>query len=94
MQGNKKGSQYLTLLTKLQGKKKSSTKHAPCTDNVIDEELVKSAMTIGNSSKTMLLFVAWESGEDLRYITMFPEVIYSDVGETQTRARKTTIFLT
>jgi hypothetical protein len=66
----KKGAQHLTLLTKLKGKK-PSTKHVPCTFNVTDEDLVKSAMKLDDSD-AMLLFVACGSDEDLRYITMFP----------------------
>jgi hypothetical protein len=72
----KKEAQHLTLLTKLKGKK-PSTNHAPCTDNVTDEDVVKSAMTL-NDSDVMLLFFAWGSDEDVRYITMFPEVLSID----------------
>jgi hypothetical protein len=68
--GLKKGAQHLTLLTKLD-RKKSSTKHVPCTVNVTDEDLVKSAMKLDDSD-AMLLFVAWGSDEYLRYITMLP----------------------
>jgi hypothetical protein len=71
--GTKKGAQHLTLLTKLNGKK-PSTKHVPCTVNVTDEDLVKSAMKLDDSD-AMLLFVAWGSDEYLRYITMFPKVL-------------------
>jgi hypothetical protein len=49
----------------------------PCTVNVTDEDLVKSAMKL-DDSEAMLLFVAWGSDEDLRYITMFPEVLSID----------------
>jgi hypothetical protein len=73
----KKGSQHLTLLTKLNGKKKPSTKYVPCTSNVTNEDLVKSAMTL-DDSEAMLLFVAWGSDEDLRHIAMFPEVLSID----------------
>jgi hypothetical protein len=69
----KKGAQHLTLLTKVNGKK-PSTNHVPCTVNVTDEDLVKSAMQVDDSD-AMLLVVAWGSDEDLRYITMFPEVL-------------------
>jgi hypothetical protein len=69
----KKGAQNLTLLTKLNGKK-PSTNHAPCTVNVNDEDLFKSAMKLDDSD-AMLLFVACRSYEDLRYITIFPEVL-------------------
>jgi hypothetical protein len=72
----KKGSQHVTLLKKLKGKK-PSTKHPPCTVNVTDEDLVKSAMKLDDSD-AMLLVVAWGSDEDLRYITMSPEVLSSD----------------
>jgi hypothetical protein len=48
----------------LQGKKKPSTKHVPCTANVIYEDLVKRAMKL-DDSEAMLLFVAWVSDEDL-----------------------------
>jgi hypothetical protein len=72
----KKGTQHLILLTKLKGKK-PSTKHVPCTVNVTDEDLVKSAMKLDDSD-AMLLFVAWGSDEDLRYITIFPEVLSID----------------
>jgi hypothetical protein len=41
---------------------------------VTDEDLVKSAMRV-DGSDAMLLFVAWGGDEDLRYITMFPEVL-------------------
>jgi hypothetical protein len=41
-----KGAQHVTLLTKLQGKKTPSPNHVPCTTNVTDADLVKSAMTI------------------------------------------------
>jgi hypothetical protein len=63
----KKGAQHLTLLMKLQDKKKSSTEHVPVTANVTAEDLVKSAMTL-DDSEAMLLFVAWGSDEYLRYI--------------------------
>jgi hypothetical protein len=74
--GKKNGARHLTLLTKLKYKK-PSTKHVPCTVNVTDEDLVKSAMKLDDSD-AMLLFVAWGSDEDLRYITMFPEVLSID----------------
>jgi hypothetical protein len=38
---------------------------------------MKSAMKLDDSD-VMLLFVAWGSDEDLRYITMFPEVLSID----------------
>jgi hypothetical protein len=72
----KKGPQHLTLLTKLKGKKPSA-KHVPCTSNVTDEYLVKSATTLDDSD-AMLLFVAWVSDENLRNITMFHEVLSID----------------
>jgi hypothetical protein len=72
----KKGVQHLTLLTKLKGKK-PSTKHVPCTVNVIDEDIVKSAMKLDDSD-LMLLFIDWGSDDDLRYITMCPEVLSID----------------
>jgi hypothetical protein len=53
----KKGAQHFTLLTKLKVKK-PSTKHVPCTVNVADEDLLKSAMKLDDSD-AMLLFVAW-----------------------------------
>jgi hypothetical protein len=74
--GKKKGAQHLTILTKVNGEI-TSTKHVPCTVNVTDEDLVKSAMKL-DDSEVMLLFVAWGSDEDLRYITMFPEVFSID----------------
>jgi hypothetical protein len=46
--GTKKGAQHLTLLTKAKDKK-PSTKHVPCTVNVTDEDLVKSAMKLDDS---------------------------------------------
>jgi hypothetical protein len=66
----------LTILTKFKGKKPSA-KHVPYTDNVTDENLVKSAMKLDDSD-AVLLFVAWGSDEDLRYITMFTEVLSID----------------
>jgi hypothetical protein len=72
----KKGAQHLTLLTKLKGRK-PSVKHVPCTVNVTDEGLVESAMKL-DDSYAMLIFVDWGSDEDLRYITMFPEVLSID----------------
>jgi hypothetical protein len=72
----KKSAQHLTLLAKVNGKK-PSTKHVPCTVNVTDEDLFKSAMKLDDSD-AMLLFVAWGSDEDLRYITMFTEVLSTD----------------
>jgi hypothetical protein len=74
--GAKKGAHYLPLLTDVKGKK-PSTKYVPCTVNMTDEDLVKSAMKLDDSD-AMLLFVAWVSDEDLRYITMFPEVLSID----------------
>jgi hypothetical protein len=74
--GMKKGAQHLTLLTKVNGEIPSTT-HVPCTVNVTDEDLVKSAMKL-DGSEAMLSFVAWGSDEDLRYITMFPEVLSID----------------
>jgi hypothetical protein len=74
--GTKKGVQHLTLLTKVNGEI-PSTKHVPCTINVTDEYLVESAMKL-DDSEAMLLFVAWGSDEDLRYITMFPQVFSID----------------
>jgi hypothetical protein len=72
----KKGAQHFTLPTKV-NIKKPSTRHVPCTVNVTDEDLVKSAMKLDDSD-AMLLFVAWGSDEYLRYITMFPEVLSID----------------
>jgi hypothetical protein len=74
--GTKKGAQHLTLLTKVNGEI-PSTKRVPCTVNITDEDLVKSAMKL-DDSEAMFLFVAWGSDEDLRYITMFPEVFFID----------------
>jgi hypothetical protein len=74
--GTNKGAHHLTLLTKAKGKK-PSTNHVPCKVNVTDEDLVKSAMKLDDSD-AILLFVAWGSDEDLRYITMFPEVLSID----------------
>jgi hypothetical protein len=76
--GTMNGTQHLTLLTKVNGKK-PSTKHVPCTVNVTDEDLVKSAMKLDDSD-AMVLFIAWGSDEDLRYITTFPEVL--SIGNT------------
>jgi hypothetical protein len=59
MKGIKEGGKHMTLMTKLQGKKKPSTNHVPCTANVTDEDLVKSALTLDDSETEMLLFVAW-----------------------------------
>jgi hypothetical protein len=73
----KKGSRHVTLLTKLKGKKKPSTKHPPCTTNVTDEDVVKSATT-RDDSEAMFLCVAWVSDKDLRHITMFPGVLSTD----------------
>jgi hypothetical protein len=85
--GTKKGAQHLTLLTKFKGKK-PSTKHVPCTVNVTDEDLVKRAMKLDDSD-AMLLFVAWGSDEDLRYITMFPEVLSIDTTYGTNREKET-----
>jgi hypothetical protein len=84
--GTKKGAQHLTLLTKVNGKK-PSTKHVPCTVNVTDEDLVKSAMKLDDSD-AMLLFVDWGSDEDLRYITMFPEVLSIDTTYGMNREKR------
>jgi hypothetical protein len=82
----------LTLLIKLKGKKKPSTKHVPCTVNVTDEDLVKSAMTL-NDSEAMLLFVAWVSDEYLRHIIMFPEVISIDITYGTNREKRPLLVL-
>jgi hypothetical protein len=74
--GTKKGAQYVNLLAKVNGKK-PSTKHVPCTVNVTDEDNVKCAMKLDDSD-AMVLYVDWGSDEDLRYITMFPEVLSID----------------
>jgi hypothetical protein len=76
----------LTLLTKVNGKK-PSTKHVPCTVNVTDEDLVKSAMKLDDNA-AMLLFVAWGSDEDLRYITMFTEVLSIDTNYGMNREKR------
>jgi hypothetical protein len=76
----------LTLLTKVNGKK-PSTKHVPCTAKVTDEDLAKSAMKLDDSD-AMLLFVAWDSDEDLRYITMFPEVLPIDTTYGKNRKKR------
>jgi hypothetical protein len=85
--GTKKGAQHLTLLTKVNGEIPSMT-HIPCTVNVTDEDLVKSAMKL-DDSEAMLLFVAWGSDEDLRYITMFPEVLSIDTTYGTNREKRT-----
>jgi hypothetical protein len=74
--GTKKGAQQLNLLTKVNGEIPSMT-HVPCTVNVTDEDLVKSAIKL-DCSEAMLLFVTWGSDEYLRYITMFSEVLSID----------------
>jgi hypothetical protein len=84
--GTKKGAQHLTLLTKVNGEI-PSTKHVPCTVNVTDENLVKSDMKL-DDSKAMLLFVAWGSDEDLRYITMFPKVLSINITYGTNRNRR------
>jgi hypothetical protein len=84
--GTKKGAQHLTLLTKVNDKK-PSTKNVPCTVNVTDEDLVKSAMKLDDSDG-MLLFVAWGSDEDLRYITIFPKVLSIDTTYGTNRERR------
>jgi hypothetical protein len=61
----------------MQGKKKPSTNHVPCTANVTDDDLVKSATTL-DDSEAIFLFLAWGSDEYLRYITMFYEVLSID----------------
>jgi hypothetical protein len=67
----------MTLLTKIQGKRKPTAKHAPCAENITDEELVKSAMNLNDSEK-VFLFVAWYSNEDIMHITIFSEVLSID----------------
>jgi hypothetical protein len=84
--GTKKGAQDLTLLTKVNGEI-PSTKHVPCTANVADEDLVKSAMKLDDSD-AMLLFVDWGSDADLRYITMFPEVLSIDTTYGMNREKR------
>jgi hypothetical protein len=51
---------------------------------VTGDDLVKSDMTL-DDIEAMLLFVDWVSDEDLRYITMFTEVlsIYTTYGTNQ-----------
>jgi hypothetical protein len=83
----RKGAQHRTRLTKLQSKKKTLTKYVLCTVNVIDEALVKSAMTL-DDSEAMFLFVAWRSDEDLRHITMFPEVLSFDTTHGSNQERR------
>jgi hypothetical protein len=82
----KKVAQNLNLLKKLKGKK-PSTKHVPCTVNVTDEDLVKSAMK-PDDSDALLLFVAWGGDEYLRYITMFSEVLYIDTTYGMNREKR------
>jgi hypothetical protein len=83
----KKGARHSTLLTKLKGKKKPSANHAPCTANVTDEDLVRSAMTLDDSD-TMLLVVAWGSDADLKHITMFPGVLSIDTTHGKGREKR------
>jgi hypothetical protein len=54
---------------------------------VTDEDLVKNAMKLDDSD-AMLLFVAWGSDEDLRYITMFPEVLSIDTTYGMNREKR------
>jgi hypothetical protein len=84
--GAKKGPQHLTLLTKLKGKK-PSTKHVSCTVNVTDEDLVKSSMKLDDSD-AMLVFLDWGSDENLRYITIFPEVLSIDTTYGMNREKR------
>jgi hypothetical protein len=56
--GTKKGAQHFTLLTKVNGKK-PSTKHATCTVNVTEENLVKSVMKLDDSDVMLLLLSLW-----------------------------------
>jgi hypothetical protein len=72
-QGNEQGCPTFDSSYKGE-RKKPSTNHVPCTVNVTDEDLAKSAMKLDDSN-AMLLFIAWGSDEDLRYITMFTEVL-------------------
>jgi hypothetical protein len=64
-----------------------STKRVPCTVNVTDEDLVKSAMKL-DYSEAIFLFVAWGSDEYLRYITMFPEVLSIDTNYGTNREKR------
>jgi hypothetical protein len=59
--GTKKGAPHFTILTKVKGKK-PSTKHVPCTVNVTDEDLLKSAMKL-DYIDAMLLFVICRLGK-------------------------------
>jgi hypothetical protein len=43
-------------------------------ENVEEADLIREAMTL-NDGKTLLLFVAWVTDDDLKFTTMFPEVI-------------------
>jgi hypothetical protein len=81
------GARHLTLLTKVNGEIPSTT-HVPYTVNVTDEDLVKSAMKL-DGSEAMVLFVAWGSDEDLRYITMLPEVLSIDTTYGTNREKRT-----
>jgi hypothetical protein len=54
---------------------------------VTDEDLVKSAVKMDDSA-VILLFVAWGSDEDLRYITMFPEFLSIDTTYGMNREKR------
>jgi hypothetical protein len=47
-----------------------------------------------DDSGAMLLFVAWGSDEDLRYITMFPEVLSIDTTYGTNREKRPLLALT
>jgi hypothetical protein len=83
----KRGAQHMTLLKNLQGKKKTSTRHAPCTVNVTGEDLVKSTVPF-DDSEAMLLFVSWRSAEVLRHIAMFSEVLSIDTAYGTNREKR------
>jgi hypothetical protein len=52
-----------------------------------DEDIVKSAMKLDDSD-AMLLFIAWGSGEYVRHITMYPEVLSSDTTYGMNREKR------
>jgi hypothetical protein len=88
----KKGAHHLKLLTTLHGKKKLSSNQVPCTTNTTDEDLIKSDMTL-DDSEIMLICVVWGSGDDLRHITMFLEVLSIDTAYwTNTEKRPLMVF--
>jgi hypothetical protein len=73
----KSTDKYIISIMKALGSLDGTLSQVEVEENVETVDLIREAMIL-DDGKTLLLFVAWVTYDDLKFTTMFPEVISFD----------------